>query len=99
RMPDRAEEPTELIVRLRSKLRDSLPAAFARASPTDQNARRSLPDRARASLWRSLSFGLLLATRFLLKPRSANRESRGLPARSPGPCGASEPSGAGRGDA
>jgi len=44
--------------------------------------------RARASLWRSLSFGLLLATRFLLKPRSANRESRGLPARSPGPCGA-----------
>src|SRR5439155_3923380 len=54
--------------------------------------------RARASLWRSLSFGLLLATRFLLKPRSANRESRGLPARSPGPCGAN-PVAAGRGDA
>jgi len=45
-----------------------------------------------------LGIELLLATRFLLKPRSANRESRGLPARSPGPCGAN-PVAAGRGDA
>jgi len=28
----------------------------ARITDSDQNARRSLPDRARASLWRSLSF-------------------------------------------